>query len=122
MQIQTAQVDLIQDFIPTNKLAGAFMTIFRKNINKRFLISCFYCSSRGNYFIRGVFRGTAKLSNWGPKTIDMLYNPQDVISWLQKFNCLVKHFFFGEQIREEGILHTGTGHVIQGSSRNYNNE
>ncbi|RKJ16666.1 class I SAM-dependent methyltransferase, partial [Butyricicoccus sp. 1XD8-22] len=47
----------------------------------------------------------------GPRDVEMLYDPQDMLEWYRGHRII--HFFYGEQIREEGILHTGKAHVIQ---------
>lgn len=47
----------------------------------------------------------------GPPDVEMLYDPQDMLEWSRGHHII--HFFYGEQIREEGILHTGKAHVIQ---------
>ncbi len=47
----------------------------------------------------------------GPKKLDFLYDPLSVLTWCQPHKII--HFFTGEQIRNEGILHTGLAHTIQ---------
>lgn len=47
----------------------------------------------------------------GPKQLDFLYDPSDVLTWCKPYKIL--HFFTGEQVRNEGILHTGLAHTIQ---------
>ncbi|MFJ7734250.1 class I SAM-dependent methyltransferase [Lysinibacillus sp. NPDC097231] len=47
----------------------------------------------------------------GPKKLDFLYDPLNVLTWCQPHKII--HFFTGEQVRNEGILHTGLAHTIQ---------
>ncbi|ASF38213.1 SAM-dependent methyltransferase [Halobacillus halophilus] len=48
----------------------------------------------------------------GPKSTEMLYAAEDVLSWIKDYKCL--HFYYGEAERNEGERHNGVGHVIQG--------
>ena len=48
----------------------------------------------------------------GPKSTEMLYAAEDVLSWIRGYKCL--HFYYGEAERNEGERHKGIGHVIQG--------
>ncbi|MGP4067047.1 class I SAM-dependent methyltransferase [Halobacillus sp. B29] len=48
----------------------------------------------------------------GPKSTEMLYAAEDVLSWIKDYKCL--HFYYGEAERNEGERHNGIGHVIQG--------
>ena len=46
-----------------------------------------------------------------PKQIDFLYDPSDVLTWCKSHKII--RFFTGEQVRNEGILHTGLAYTIQ---------
>src|SRR5699024_4743370 len=47
----------------------------------------------------------------GPPTIEMLYSPHDILSWIKPYKCL--HFYYGEVERYEGKKHNGKCHIIQ---------
>src|SRR5690625_6874550 len=47
----------------------------------------------------------------GPPSVDMLYHPETVLSWVDPYKCL--HFYYGEAERHEGKRHHGRCHVIQ---------
>jgi len=47
----------------------------------------------------------------GPRQLDFLYDPLEVLKWCQPYRII--HFFAGEQVRNEGKLHTGLAHTIQ---------
>lgn len=47
----------------------------------------------------------------GPKTEQLLYRPEEVLSAFNDYRIV--HFFTGEVVRNEGILHNGLSHVIQ---------
>ena len=47
----------------------------------------------------------------GPNHIDFLYDPSEILTWCKSHKII--HFFTGEQVRYEGVLHTGLAHTIQ---------
>src|SRR5699024_11762202 len=36
----------------------------------------------------------------GPPSFDMLYNPIDILNWIDDYKCI--HFYYGEARRDEG--------------------
>jgi 2-polyprenyl-3-methyl-5-hydroxy-6-metoxy-1,4-benzoquinol methylase len=114
VQVETAQKDLIHDTVPSEKYDAAIMVFghFPKE-NQKVVFNKLLSVVKPNGIILFEVYSEEQLryQTGGPREKDMLYNPKDILDWIKEHE--IPHFFYGEQEREEGILHTGKGHVIQ---------
>ncbi|MCM3664801.1 class I SAM-dependent methyltransferase [Mesobacillus subterraneus] len=114
VQVKTEQKDLIHDSVPIEKFDGAIMVYghFAKNDQKIVFDKLVLAVKPGGLIMLEVYsEDQIRYGTGGPKTVDMLYDPSDLLKWIKEYNVL--HFFYGEQERVEGELHTGVGHVVQ---------
>jgi 2-polyprenyl-3-methyl-5-hydroxy-6-metoxy-1,4-benzoquinol methylase len=114
VQIETKQKDLIQDEVPVEEFDAAIMVFghFSKQDQKTVFDKLVSAVKPGGIVMLEVYsEDQVHYGTGGPKTLDMLYDPADLLQWLKGFKIM--HFFYGEQERVEGELHTGVGHVIQ---------
>ncbi|WP_240376718.1 class I SAM-dependent methyltransferase [Bacillus piscicola] len=114
VEVETIQTDLIHDSLPVEKFDGAIMVFghFLKKDQKTVLDKIIASVKSGGTIMFEVYsEDQLRYLTGGPKVKEMLYHPNDVLSWVYDYNVL--HFFYGEQERVEGLLHTGKGHVIQ---------
>lgn len=114
VNVNTAQKDLIKDEVPLEEFDGAIMVFghFDKKEQKTVfdkLVSTVKPS--GIVMLEVYSEDQLRYKTGGPKIAEMLYNPSDLLKWSHGYKIL--HFFYGEQERREGELHTGMGHVIQ---------
>jgi len=114
VSVHTVLADLLQDKLPVNMYDAAIMVfghfpmeqqwaVFQKIIDS---VKPGGCIMMELYSIYQLPYGSG-----GPQQINLLYNPLEVLQWCQAHKIL--HFFTGEQIRYEGMLHTGLAHTIQ---------
>lgn len=114
VQVKTEQKDLIHDSVPIEKFDAAIMVFghFAKNDQKNVFDKLVSAVKPGGLIMLEVYsEEQVRYGTGGPKTVDMLYDPSDLLNWIKGYNVL--HFFYGEQQRVEGDLHTGVGHVVQ---------
>jgi 2-polyprenyl-3-methyl-5-hydroxy-6-metoxy-1,4-benzoquinol methylase len=114
VKIRTEQKDLIHDSIPAEEFDGAIMVFghFEKNNQKIVFDKLVSAVKPGGIIMVEVYsEDQVRYGTGGPKTVDMLYDPSDLLKWIKGYK--VQHFFYGEQERVEGELHTGVGHVVQ---------
>lgn len=114
VQVKTEQKDLIHDSVPIEKFDVAIMVFghFAKKDQKTVFDNLVSAVKPGGLIIVEVYsEDQIRYGTGGPKTVDMLYDPSDLLKWIKEYNVL--HFFYGEQERVEGELHTGVGHVVQ---------
>ncbi|MBT2641397.1 class I SAM-dependent methyltransferase [Bacillus sp. ISL-41] len=114
VNIKTKQKDLIQDEVPVEEFDAAIMVFghFSKQDQKTVFDKLVSAVKPGGIVMLEVYsEDQIQYGTGGPKTLDMLYDPADLLQWLKGFKIM--HFFYGEQERVEGQLHTGVGHVIQ---------
>lgn len=114
VQVGTELKDLLHDSVPSEAYDGAFMVFghFPKADQKIVFDKLLAVVKPDGIIMLEVYsEDQIRYQTGGPKSVDMLYNPADVLAWTSGHEVL--HFFYGEQRREEGRLHTGVGHVIQ---------
>jgi 2-polyprenyl-3-methyl-5-hydroxy-6-metoxy-1,4-benzoquinol methylase len=114
VQVKTEQKDLIHDSIPVEEFDGAIMVFghFAKNDQKTVFDKLVSAVKPGGLIMLEVYsEDQIRYETGGPKTVEMLYDPSDLLKWIRDYKVL--HFFYGEQERVEGVLHTGVGHVVQ---------
>ncbi|MCM3121889.1 class I SAM-dependent methyltransferase [Mesobacillus sp. AQ2] len=114
VKISTELKNLIHDGVPAEEFDAAFMVFghFSKDDQKTVMDKLISTVKPGGTIMFEVYsEDQVKYGTGGPKTVEMLYDPSDVLEWIKGYKVL--HFFYGEQERVEGELHTGTGHVIQ---------
>lgn len=112
--VHTKLTDLLKDDLPVEAYDAAIMvfghfsvvhqqTVFQKVINS--------VKSGGRIMMELYSIYQLPYASGGPKQLDYLYDPLHVLTWCQPYKII--HFFTGEQIRNEGTLHTGLAHTIQ---------
>jgi len=114
VKVETELKDLLHDSVPLEAYDGAFMVFghFPKANQRTVLDKLLAVVKPGGIVMLEVYsEDQIRYQTGGPKAVDMLYNPADLLAWASGYEVL--HFFYGEQKREEGRLHTGVGHVIQ---------
>lgn len=112
--VETVYADLTKDEVPKNTYDGAIFVYGHvpKTDQMYFFDNVFSSVKQGGYIMFEVYsEEQLQYGTGGPKRRDMLYDPKDVLKWIELYNC--KHFFYGERTRHEGTFHTGLGHVIQ---------
>ena len=114
VQVKTVAVDLTKEKVPSDQFDAAIMVFGHvpKEYQPFFIQSMIDSVKPGGYILFEVYsEEQLAYGTGGPKAIEMLYNPTDVLDWIIPYKCL--HFYYGEAIRDEGKRHTGLGHVIQ---------
>jgi 2-polyprenyl-3-methyl-5-hydroxy-6-metoxy-1,4-benzoquinol methylase len=114
VKVTAIQKDLIQEKVPVEEFDSAIMVFghFTKQDQKTVFDKLVSAVKPGGIIMLEVYsEDQVRYGTGGPKTIDMLYNPADLLEWAKEYKTL--HFFYGEEERIEGQLHTGVGHVIQ---------
>lgn len=114
VKVKTSQKDLIHDLLPHEEYDAAIMVFghFSKSDQKTVIKKMISVVNPGGIVMLEVYsEDQLRYQTGGPKTADMLYSPMDLLEWTHGYQML--HFFYGEQRRDEGILHNGMGHVIQ---------
>lgn len=114
VEVKTVQVDLLEGSVPTEQFDAAIMVFghFPKE-NQRLVFEKIVNSVKpgGKIMMELYSKNQLDYQTGGPKKLEMLYKPQDLLDWCEDYKIL--HFFVGEQTRQEGTLHTGLAHVIQ---------
>ena len=114
VKVKTGQKDLINDPVPTEEFDAAIMVFghFAKKDQESIFDKLISTVKPGGMIMLEVYsEDQVRYQTGGPKTEDMLYNPADLLEWTKGYKML--HFFYGEEDRVEGTLHTGKGHVVQ---------
>ncbi|NOU94707.1 methyltransferase domain-containing protein [Paenibacillus sp. LMG 31456] len=114
VKVETGLKDLLHDPVPSESYDGAIMIFghFPKADQRKVIDKLLAVVKQGGIVMLEVYsEEQIRYQSGGPKSVDMLYNPVDVLAWTSGYEML--HFFYGEQRRDEGLFHTGTGHVIQ---------
>lgn len=114
VEIKTEQKDLIQEQVPVEEFDASIMVFghFSKQDQKTVFDKLVSAVKPGGLVMLEVYsEDQIRYGTGGPRIIDMLYDPADLLNWLKEYKVL--HFFYGEEERIEGHLHTGVGHVIQ---------
>lgn len=112
--VHTKLTDLLQDELPVEMFDAAIMvfghfpTEQQHEVFTRIVDSV---KSGGRIMMELYSTYQLSYATGGPRQLDFLYDPLDVLKWCQPFKII--HFFTGEQVRHEGILHTGLAHTIQ---------
>ncbi|MDQ0159378.1 class I SAM-dependent methyltransferase [Alkalibacillus salilacus] len=114
VSVRTVQKDLTVEKVDPYLYEGAIMVFGHvPKDDQAFLIKSMIDSVKlGGYIMFEVYSDDQlPYRSGGPKTEEMLYNPSDVLDWINDYKCL--HFYYGEADRVEGKRHLGLGHVIQ---------
>ncbi|TCW58017.1 methyltransferase family protein [Bacillus thuringiensis] len=114
VDVHTKKVDLLADSLPVNEYDAAIMVFghFHNDHKKMVLDKMIQTIKPGGLIMFEVY--SKKQMNYGtggPKDIDMLYDPIEILTWCEEHKVI--HFFNGEQERVEGKGHTGLADVIQ---------
>lgn len=114
VNVHTIEMDLTQEKVNEHQYDAAIMVFghVQKSDQAFLMDSLINAVKPGGYIIFEVYsEDQLAYKTGGPPAKEMLYNPSDVLEWMQGEKCL--HFYYGEAERTEGKRHTGTGHVIQ---------
>ena len=114
VDVETVEIDLTKEKVEINQYDAAIMVFGHvSKQDQQFLIESMIGSVKpGGYVIFEVYsEAQMAYKTGGPKSVDMLYNPVDILNWIKDYKCI--HFYYGEAERNEGKRHSGLGHVIQ---------
>ncbi|MFJ8353708.1 class I SAM-dependent methyltransferase [Bacillus paramycoides] len=114
VNVHTKKVDLLADSLPANEFDTAIMVFghFHTDNQKMIFNKMIHTIKPDGIIMIEVYsKKQLNYGTGGPKDIDMLYNPIDILTWCEGHEVI--HFFNGEQERMEGKGHTGLAHVIQ---------
>lgn len=114
VNIETVAMDLTKEKAESDQYDAAIMVFGHvPKQDQNFLIENIIQSvkSGGHIIIEVYSENQIDYKSGGPPTVDHLYNPTDILSWIKPYKCI--HFYYGEAVRNEGSRHTGLGHVIQ---------
>ncbi|PGB02446.1 class I SAM-dependent methyltransferase [Bacillus toyonensis] len=114
VNVHTKKVDLLADSLPVNEYDAAIMVFghFHTDNQKMIFNKMIHTIKAGGIIMIEVYsKQQLNYGTGGPKGIDMLYNPIEILTWCGGHEVI--HFFNGEQERMEGKGHTGLAHVIQ---------
>ncbi|PJO40900.1 class I SAM-dependent methyltransferase [Lysinibacillus xylanilyticus] len=114
VSVHTKLTDLLQDELPEEMFDAAIMVFGhfpveqQQEVFKR-IVNSVKPGGRIMMELYSIYQ--LPYASGGPRQLDFLYDPLDVLKWCQPYKII--HFFTGEQMRNEGILHTGLAHTIQ---------
>ncbi|WP_394140499.1 class I SAM-dependent methyltransferase [Cytobacillus oceanisediminis] len=114
VRVETGQKDLIHDPVPSEEYDSSIMIFghfFKKDQRTVFDKLISVVKPGGIIMLEVYSEDQLRYQTGGPKRVDMVYDPADLLEWIRGYKVL--HFFYGEQERVEGTGHTGTGHVVQ---------
>lgn len=114
VNVKTVAIDLTKEEVKPNLYDASIMVFghIPKENQKFFLKNMMNSVKLGGYILFEVYsEAQLKYQTGGPKSIDMLYNPIDILNQIKEYKCI--HFYYGEAVRNEGKRHSGEGHVIQ---------
>lgn len=114
VDIETVAQDLTKEKVESNQFDAAIMVFGHvPEANQRFLVDSMIDSvkSGGHVMFEVYSEDQLEYKTGGPKSVDMLYDPADVLNWIKDYKCI--HFYYGEAVRHEGKRHSGLCHVIQ---------
>lgn len=114
VQVKTKQVDLLEFEPEAGSFDGAIMVFghFHSKDQQKVFDKLLRSVKPGGVVMLEVYsKNQLGYGTGGPRELDMLYDPKEILEWCQDHHVI--HFFYGEQVREEGLLHTGLAHVIQ---------
>ncbi|MBM7714563.1 class I SAM-dependent methyltransferase [Siminovitchia sp. FSL H7-0308] len=112
--VKTKTVDLLEYEVEAGQFDAAIMVFghFQSRDQKEVFKKMLKVVKPGGVVMLEVYsKEQIRYGTGGPREIDMLYDPKDVLDWIGGHH--VVHFFWGEQDRKEGTLHKGLAHVIQ---------
>ncbi|MFY0516970.1 class I SAM-dependent methyltransferase [Lysinibacillus sp. UGB7] len=112
--VETKLTDLLQDELPVEFFDAAIMVFghFRVEHQHEVIKRIIDSVKPGGLIMMELYSiHQLPYASGGPQQLEFLYDPIDVLTWCQSHKIL--HFFTGEQVRNEGILHTGLAHTIQ---------
>ncbi|OXS77259.1 SAM-dependent methyltransferase [Lysinibacillus sp. KCTC 33748] len=112
--VHTKLTDLLEDELPIETFDTAIMVFghfpaeHQQEVFKKIVDSV---KSGGRIMMELYSIYQLPYASGGPRQLDFLYDPLDILKWCQPYKII--HFFTGEQVRNEGKLHTGLAHTIQ---------
>ncbi|GIP17407.1 methyltransferase [Paenibacillus montaniterrae] len=114
VQVQTKQVDLIEEDLPIEQYDAAVMVFGHfPRINQYQVLNKIILSLKpGGCFLMEVYEEEQiNCNSGGPKDVSWLYSATEMLKWSKQYR--LKHFFTGEVERTEGLYHSGGCYVLQ---------
>ncbi|MFD1705182.1 class I SAM-dependent methyltransferase [Siminovitchia sediminis] len=114
VKVKTCKADLLEYEVKASRYDAAVMVFghFHGQDQKTVFDKMLKAVKPGGMIMMEVYsKEQISYGTGGPRDTDMLYDPADLLDWSRGHK--VRHFFYGEQFREEGKLHTGKAHVNQ---------
>lgn len=114
VKIETKQINLITEELPENVYDHAILVFghVHKKHQATLINNLIRTVKKDGLIMFEVYSDSQiNFDSGGPGKLDYLYNPQSVLNLIEPYECI--HFYYGEAIRNEGLRHTGLGHVIQ---------
>ncbi|WP_155592163.1 class I SAM-dependent methyltransferase [Lysinibacillus cavernae] len=112
--VQTVLADLLLDELPENMYDAAIMVFGHFPVKQQQaviekIINSVKPGGRIMMELYSIYQ--IPYASGGPQQLDFLYDPLHVLQWCHAHKII--HYFTGEQVRHEGLLHTGLAHTIQ---------
>ncbi|MCP3738114.1 class I SAM-dependent methyltransferase [Rossellomorea sp. BNER] len=114
VEVETVEIDLTKEKVKANQYDAAIMVFGHvPKKDQQFLMESMFESvkSGGSIIFEVYSESQLAYQTGGPKSVELLYDPVDVLEWIKNYKCI--HFYYGEAERNEGKRHVGLGHVIQ---------
>ncbi|HLS61323.1 MAG TPA: class I SAM-dependent methyltransferase [Virgibacillus sp.] len=114
VNIETVAMDLTKEHVSNNQYDAAIMVFGHvpKQDQPFFMENIIDSVKPGGHVLFEVYsEAQLDYQTGGPPSVDLLYHPETVLSWVNQYKCL--HFYYGEAERHEGKRHHGRCHVIQ---------
>lgn len=114
VHVETVEVDLTKEKVEVNQYDATIMVFGHvPKKDQQFLLESMMESVKPGGLVMFEVYSEDQLNykTGGPQSVDMLYNPVDILHWIKNYKCL--HFYYGEAERNEGKRHKGLCHVIQ---------
>jgi len=113
VQVQTVQVDLIEDALPIEQYDAVVMVFghFPRKEQYRVMDNIVKSLNPGGQLLMEVYEEEQiHYDTGGPRDVDWLYRATELLEWSKKPR--IKHFFTGEVERTEGLYHSGNCFVV----------
>lgn len=114
VSVRIVEKDLIKEKVKTSQYDAAIMVFghVQKQHQQFFIENMIGAVKSGGYIIFEIYSVDQLMyQTGGPRTIESLYDPLDILKWIKSYKCV--HFYYGEEERHEGKRHNGRCHVIQ---------
>ncbi|MFB6367769.1 class I SAM-dependent methyltransferase [Paenibacillus elgii] len=114
VNVHTQKIDLLEDDVPNEEYDAAIMVFGHFHKDDQIMILNKMKNAikpKGIMMLEVYSEEQLKYDTGGPPELEMLYEPKEMLAWCEGHEVI--HFFYGEQERVAGKVHTGLAHVIQ---------